>query len=274
MPRRREGPVDFTAWMAGWKVFRAAMYMLKAATKTQLDAYSKGVEKLMAWYPQDWPSVRAADVQVRKEQWVRLFEDGLAAGRYGDTWGAWGAVIYDSAFRPGFVGPLGGWYHDKLTHALDHQTPTTAPPYIPLVSSMTHRRGAWPTGPRPQRSQAFPLPRRFRLRHRPRPVLAGACASIAVSRGTIGRIARPSPGWPSTPCSRLRPRPRPRPSRGNPKAGNKGGGKGKRGNGQGGNGNGQNQQQQQQGVAEADNQGEDADHRPPRGRGGRTRRTR
>ena len=135
-PKRTPGPADFDAWMAGWRVFRAAMLMIGAATPSQIDEYLKGMERLVKWFPtpREWVSIKEADVQVRKQQWTFLYERARAGGpdaAYKEVWGMWGHVIEDSAFQYGNKGALGDWWHENLTHSLTVTTSNAPPPYTP-----------------------------------------------------------------------------------------------------------------------------------------------
>ena len=79
-----QGPSDFEAWMISWRVFRAAMIMLEAASPAVLDRYAAGIREMNTVYEGHWGLIWMADEKTRYERWETLLEqlqDGTAEER-------------------------------------------------------------------------------------------------------------------------------------------------------------------------------------------------
>ena len=66
------GPTCFADWEKSWRVFKFAMEMLGAATRTRLDKYKAQIENLNRDYPSMWWLVAVADIKMRKVHLERI----------------------------------------------------------------------------------------------------------------------------------------------------------------------------------------------------------
>ena len=73
--RHLRGPSDFDAWSGCWKVFRAAMVMLGAASPQSLDDYHDGIKQLCQLFPRHWGVIFCADEILRGEMWDSIADD-------------------------------------------------------------------------------------------------------------------------------------------------------------------------------------------------------
>ena len=73
VPYEIQGPPDFVAWQAAFRVFSTAMRALCAATSTRLQIYAKKIEKFNETYGTlCWWLVAQADQRMRLEQMERI----------------------------------------------------------------------------------------------------------------------------------------------------------------------------------------------------------
>ena len=70
--REQPGPANFQAWMASWRVFKAAAIMLDVITLASLSRYEKAIERLVLQWPACWGLIGAAEDKARSERWMRL----------------------------------------------------------------------------------------------------------------------------------------------------------------------------------------------------------
>ena len=73
--RQITGPSNYEAWLCCWRVFRAAMIMLEAASPATLDRYADGIRDLSRIHPQAWGIIFVADELNRYERWDTIMED-------------------------------------------------------------------------------------------------------------------------------------------------------------------------------------------------------
>ena len=52
--KRLNGPHDFAAWKSGFRVWRFAMLVLRAAKAAAMDTYERRIEELSIKYPNHW----------------------------------------------------------------------------------------------------------------------------------------------------------------------------------------------------------------------------
>ena len=97
--RLLNGPADFHAWAASWKVFRTAMIMLGAACPDDLDSYADGIKDLADTFPLYWGMILEADESMRSEEWDQIrFEFSLHSPAEYDAENPWSYIIENSAF--------------------------------------------------------------------------------------------------------------------------------------------------------------------------------
>ena len=100
--RQLRGPGSYHGWRSSWGVFRASMIMLNAASPAALDKYARGIEELVALYPQAWGVISVADESMRSERWDILKESA-------DVDCKWEDIISDSSF--GFSNGAAHWWY-------------------------------------------------------------------------------------------------------------------------------------------------------------------
>ena len=66
------GPACYADWERSWRVFKFAMEMLGAASRTRLDKYKAQIENLNRDYPTMWWLVAVADIKMRKVHLERI----------------------------------------------------------------------------------------------------------------------------------------------------------------------------------------------------------
>ena len=145
-PKRHKGPSTYRTWCTCWRVFEAAMTMLRVASPTTLERYFTGIATLVEWCPTSWEEISTADEIVRREQWPMMLEIGLATLERGPSGtmeprrrqdaDTWDSIIFESAFRAAGQGELGEWWILNLTKPLDRagRGSTAAPP--PTINAM------------------------------------------------------------------------------------------------------------------------------------------
>jgi hypothetical protein len=101
------GPAGYESWRACWRVFRAAMIMIGAASPASLDAYEEGIRTLTVLFPGSWGVLHMADETIRGEQWELRREEAIR--RKVDLGPVpWDGIIRDSAY--GSWGPSQHWW--------------------------------------------------------------------------------------------------------------------------------------------------------------------
>jgi hypothetical protein len=118
------GPASHEEWLSSWRVYRAALIMLEAASAGSLDLYEEGIRVLTTLYPNSWSDILLADEEMRFEHWDDMYEtlsdgdDGPAPADYDET-RPWDFIISQSAFELG-VNNLGhAWWQMNLVAALN-----------------------------------------------------------------------------------------------------------------------------------------------------------
>ena len=66
------GPASYQAWLAAWRVFRAAALMLNIASMSSLEIYQRFIERLVTQWPQNWGLIYAAEDAARAERFEKL----------------------------------------------------------------------------------------------------------------------------------------------------------------------------------------------------------
>ena len=101
--QRLDGPANFEAWRAGWRVFRTGMLMLKGSLAGPMDEYEEGIRMMAFTFPDHWGTIAVADDLMRSEPWEKLrqrIEKMLSRGLYTEPWDPdrpWESVIRESA---------------------------------------------------------------------------------------------------------------------------------------------------------------------------------
>jgi len=121
--RQLAGPSNFDAWLASWKVFRAAMIMHGAASPAVLDKYANGIRDLAKIHPSSWGIIFVADELNRFERWENIFEElqdsddefRKQAGFKSDF--PWNTVIKLSTFGVNFEDYSHWWFLHVLSVA-------------------------------------------------------------------------------------------------------------------------------------------------------------
>ena len=134
------GPPDHDAWLAHFRVFRAAMVMCRGASPATLDRYALGIRNLLLRYPGSWGLVCIADEIVRGEQWPRLMEEAKADPEYDeDNSMPWDDILKGSAFRIG-SGTLQEFWDQHVLHPATllkgDWSPSVPQPAINFISAI------------------------------------------------------------------------------------------------------------------------------------------
>ena len=147
-PVRFKGPGDYPAWRKCWAVYESAMIMLGAASPASLKTYRTGIRKLAEAFPQFWPRIYVADVQLRANMWDRLLEQRLASKEVTlETPMIWDGIIRDSAWGGlGVAGPLSGWWVENcwmpcLSAAANITAPAPEPAPQHVYQAINYRTG-------------------------------------------------------------------------------------------------------------------------------------
>ena len=103
------GPSDFRCWTECWRVFRAAMISLDAATPQVLDDYFGGIEQLTTIFPKQWGLIYMADELIRSEVWGDMREEIEDGGQLEEK-GLWNRIIANSTYGKADPERTHWWY--------------------------------------------------------------------------------------------------------------------------------------------------------------------
>ena len=103
------GPSDFRCWTECWRVFRAAMISLDAATPQVLDDYYGGIEQLTMLFPNQWGLIYMADELIRSEVWGDMREEIEDSGELVEK-GLWNKIIAKSTYGKADPDRAHWWY--------------------------------------------------------------------------------------------------------------------------------------------------------------------
>ena len=103
------GPSDFRCWTECWRVFRAAMISLDAATPQVLDDYYGGIEQLTTIFPKHWGLIYMADELIRSEVWGDMREQIEDEGQLVEK-GLWNKIIANSTYGKSDPERTHWWY--------------------------------------------------------------------------------------------------------------------------------------------------------------------
>ena len=94
------GPPDYHAWHKGYKVFRTAMLLLRAADAERLDAYAEHLRDLVHQFMEEcWGLIYRADVRMRSENMDRLRRHLTEKPEHGFTTNDPWSAVYAAAVR-------------------------------------------------------------------------------------------------------------------------------------------------------------------------------
>ena len=65
------GPASYDKWLRSWEVYEVCMISCGYAGQGALDAYRRGISRLVARYPGQWDLIGPIELRMREQVWQK-----------------------------------------------------------------------------------------------------------------------------------------------------------------------------------------------------------